>query len=349
MENLGRIVDVDALLHNIKLLKNLKPSKKICAMIKADAYGHGIINIAKILDGHVDYLGVATIHEALSLRRSDIKSKILVVGKTEKKYVELACKNNISLSVFAYIEIAEIEQMLEEKKLKLDVHVKINTGMNRLGVSTLKEYKLIQNKLKKSKKLNFEGVFTHFCSIFDDNKLFFDQKKSFQKYINATLKSFNPICHIGGSGAINFDIDHVDMYRVGLNIYGYQHPKSNLALRKVLKIKSSVLQIHNLKKGEVVGYFPGVISPSTKKIATVFYGYNDGMDKKLKNRATVKICGQDCKIVAVCMDMIMVDVTGLDVKVGDPVVVFDDADKFAKILKSSNYEVLTGFSNLRVL
>lgn len=339
-----REINHNALKENFALAKQAC-SKKICVMTKADAYGHGLQSVALTLKNEADYFGVATIYEAKQLRIAGIKNHILVVGKSQEKEIGLFCRNNIEMTIFSLTELERIEEICAKNDWKLYVHIKINSGMNRLGVKTLKEFNLMQNCLKSSKNLKFCGLFTHFCSMGDDEVYFERQKQTFKHFVFAIDKEFSPLVHVGGSGAVGEQFDFcVDMVRVGLMMYGYSN---KLPVKKVMRVLSTILQINDVPPHEMTGYFPCKISPSPRRTATVFYGYADGIPKRATNNCFVKINNQKCEILGVCMDMIIVDVTNVLCKEGDEVVIFDDAFEWAEKLGVIPYEVLTGFKNLR--
>ncbi len=319
--------------------------KKVCVMAKADAYGHGLINVCQSLKNKADYFGVATIFEAEKIRSEGIKNKILVVGKSELKHAEKFFKNKVEMTVFSLEEIKQLEEICVQKNLKIGIHIKINSGMNRLGVKTIKEYNLMQNVLKTSKNLKFCGIFTHFCSISGDKAYFEKQKNLFKLFVFATEKCFSPLVHVGGSESFGEVFDFgVDMIRVGLLLYGY--PRT-MSIKTVMKIVSNILQINEVLPYEMTGYYPCKISSRPRRTATVFYGYADGIPKSATNKCHVKIHGHKCEILGVCMDMIIVDVTNVLCHEGDEVVMLDDANEWAGALGLIPYEVLTGFRNLR--
>lgn len=319
--------------------------KKVCVMTKSDAYGHGLINVCQSLKNKANYFGVATIFEAEKIRNAGIKNKILVVGKSELKHAEMFFKHKIEMTVFSLEEIKQLEEVCVQKNWKIGIHIKINSGMNRLGVKTIKEYNLMQNVLKTSKNLKFCGIFTHFCSISGDKAYFERQKKLFKLFVFATEKCFSPLVHVGGSESVGEDFGIcVDMIRTGLAIFGYS---SKIDVKPVMRIKSKILQINEILPYEMTGYYPCKISSRPRRTATVFYGYADGIPKSATNKCHVKIHGHRCEILGVCMDMIIVDVTNVLCHEGDEVVILDDANEWAKALGIIPYEVLTGFKDFR--
>ena len=339
-----REINIEALCNNYQCIKK-SCGKKVCAMVKADAYGHGIKKVCETLKKDADFFGVATIGEAITIRCVGAQNRILMVGKSEFCDLQKYQDNNVEMSVFSFSELQKMEEICKQNSFHLKIHIKINSGMNRLGVKTIKEFNLMQNLLKNSKNLEFCGLFTHFCSIKEDKSYFEKQKKQFELFVFSIDKMFKPLIHVGGSGAICEKFSFcVDMVRVGLALYGYS---SDLPVQKVLRVTSKILQINEVLPYEMTGYFPCKITALPRRTATIFYGYADGIPKKLTNQAFVKINNQKCEILGVCMDMIICDVTNVLCEEGDEVVVFDDANVWAEKLGVIPYEVLTGFKNLR--
>lgn len=322
------------------LHKNLKNfgTNNICAMVKANAYGVGVEKVCKALANRVRFFGVANINEALEIRFFDKTTKILVVGLSDD--FETALENNIDITVDSVDCLEKIRAFLNAKKpqKKLRVHIKINTGMNRLGVKKKTEFLQMLRIIQKTPKIALIGVFTHFSTIQNDKKFLQKQGRIFEAFLKVIPPIFNPIIHIGG-GAILKKLDVKNrpkiMVRVGLELY-----------KNVFEIYANIIKIHDIKKGERVGYANGFIAKENRKIAVVPLGYADGINRRLANAGMVEILEQKCKIVGnVCMDMFFVDITNTTAKVGDNVKVFWSADKWAKICDTSPYEILT---NLRL-
>lgn len=339
-----RKINHEALKSNFGLIKSAC-GKKVCVMAKADAYGHGLVSVVMAMKNMADYFGVATIFEAQEIRRTGAKNGVLVVGKSSISDLKIFYENNIEMSVFSFDELKQIDEICSKNNWEIGVHIKINSGMNRLGVKSVSEFNLMQMLLKTSKNLKFCGIFTHFCSIGEDVRYFERQKLIFKLFVLAVDKSFSPLVHVGGSGAVGEQFDFcVDMVRVGLMMYGYSN---KLPVKKVMRVTSTILQINDVLPYEMTGYFPCRISQTPRRTATVFYGYADGIPKRATSKCFVKINDQKCEILGVCMDMIIVDVTNVVCKEGDEVVIFDDAFDWAEKLGVIPYEVLTGFKNLR--
>lgn len=339
------IVSKKQLIKNIEEIKKIAKGKKFCAMVKANAYGHGLENVAEILRNSVDFFGVANINEALAVRKICPNSKILIVGKT--RFFKQCVLNNIS---FVIESLSQFEKLLFEAKNWdnnpcINIHIKINSGMNRLGISNVKEFKKIYEECEKN-NINVEGILTHFSTADCDEIYFEKQKVNFKKFLREIPKRQQPIVHVGGSAAVmgNLDFDF-DMVRIGIGLYGYLKGTN---VKPVLQVKSHLIKIFDVQAGERVGYSNGFIAKENMKIGIVPLGYGDGVSRNLSNKAEIEINKTKCKIVGyICMDMFFVDVSKVKAKEGDEVIVFKDAKKWAQILGTTSYEVLTHFSLMR--
>ena len=339
MNNLKNI-SKKAILNNYFYCKNF--NKKIMVMVKANAYGHGLKNIVKILKNKVSFWGVANLLEALKLKfLLKRKSNILVVGKSTN--FKNLIKNNIQITVDSLQDLKTIKKISSKLKTTAKVHIAINTGMNRIGVKNIKEFKQMINFITKNKTIKLKGIFTHCFDADAKFSHFYKQMKKFKKYINL-LKNKNILIHIGGSFCLTKTIPNfVNMVRIGLFLYGYGLPQ----LKRAMIITSRVIKKIRANKGEFVGYGKTKLNKNTT-IGLVPMGYADGVSLKLSNIAKVTINNQKCKIIGrVCMDMLMVDITHKNIKPFDKVIVFNDANYFSKITKTSVYETLTNFSKIR--
>lgn len=325
------------------LIKNLNylPSQNICAMVKADAYGHGLKTICKTLQKYVKFFGVANLSEALEIRKFNSFTSVLIVGMCED--FQTAIDNNISVSIE---NISQLEKILKiTSKNRAKIHIKINTGMNRFGVDNFENFQKLIKKIKKNeKKLNFEGIFTHFSTCDCDKQYFFKQLNLFKKYVRLIPKFYNPIIHIGGSGVFkNIDATNYKnwMFRVGINLYTFPLP--------VLQIKSKIIKIFTLQKNQKLGYSNGHITTKPTRIGIIPLGYYDGINRGLSNKGYVKIKNQKCKIIGnICMDVFFIDLTNTPAQIGDQATIFWDAELWAKQLNTIPYEILTSLKYKRL-
>lgn len=327
------IISKDNLINNIKQVAKLNPKSKICAMVKANAYGVGVNHVVKILDDYVDFYGVACFFEAQHLKRLT-KKKILIVGPIEK---------NKTTNRFSYTcSSLEDVRFLKYLNKKLNIHLKINTGMNRFGFSSLEEFKLALKEIKQS-KLNLEGVFTHFAT---DDSFVTTQMQEFLKIITIVKENkFFPIIHADNS-LVNLKFNHnLNMVRIGFNLYNLYCNN----FKSVVEIKSKIVQINKVKKGDLVGYNYKCVASKDMKVAIIPIGYADGFSTKLIG-FNLLIDGTPCKVLNVCMDCFMLDIANLNLKKGSEIYILNNSNsltRYSKYLDISEYEVLTNFSFMR--
>ena len=330
------MVSRQALLHNYKLLQSVS-NKRICAVLKANAYGHNAKCVCKILSNHCDFFAVENLYEAIAIRKVNKTAKILILGYCID--YNLASKFNISVMIDSESQVKNIIDL----KTSINVHIKINTGMNRLGVNSVCEFKKILKLIKNNKNICFEGVFTH---IFDSKDKIITQKQLnlFKEYVSKISTNLKPIIHIGGSNLVNYSVDFVDYIRCGISLYGYAQKN----VLPCMKIRSKVVKIFNVKKGEFVGYDCFYRADKDIKVAIIPIGYADGIIRSFQQDMYVYYKGKKIKIIGkICMDMFMVDVSNINIKCGDFVTVFDNAEHWSKNSGLSEYEILTNLNNAR--
>ena len=337
-------VDLKNIENNInEIRKIIHKNTKIMAVVKANAYGHGEVEVSKKLNeiGILDF-AVATLDEGIILRKAGIKGSILILGYTDIQNIKIVQKYDLIQTIVDFEYAKEVEKLNLDKKL--NVHIKINTGMNRLGES----YKNIDNLIKiyNMKNLNILGTFTHLCvsdSLFEDNIKF--TKKQIDNFFKAidTLKLNNinvKKIHIQASyGIINYNDLECDYVRPGIIMYGVystlQDKKSckiKLNLKPALKLKSKIVSIRNIQKGESVGYGRAFIAKKDMKIATVSIGYADGYSRCLSSKDVyVLVNDKFAKIIGrICMDQMIVDVSNItNIEVGDIVTLLDDIEEIS--------------------
>lgn len=334
------LINKNKLLNNFDNLK----SKNICAMVKANAYGCGLETVCKTLFGKAKFFGVANLQEALQIRAFDKYTPILIVGIVNDFLT--AIQNNISVAIDNENQINEIIKLYKNNIInkKIKIHIKINSGMNRLGINNKKELKNILKLIKNNNFINFEGIFSHFSTADCDQVFFNKQLKNFDEFIKLIPPIFNPIKHIGGSAVLqNIDLKKYNdyMFRIGIDLYTM--PNS------IIKVKSQIIKILELEAGERVGYSNGFICNKKTKIAVVPLGYADGINRKLGNKGYVKIKNKKCGIVGnVCMDIFFADITNFNFQIGENVLVFENANNWAKICETIPYEILTSLNYARM-
>jgi len=327
------IIYKDNLISNIKQVKQENKNSKICAMVKANAYGVGVEQVAKILDEYADFFGVACFFEAKQLRKQT-KKPILIVGSFSKEEIDVDFS-------YACSSLDDLMMIISQNK-KVKIHFKINTGMNRFGFKDLKQFKKALMLAKKN-SIIVEGIFTHFATTDD---YVFEQMQRFEKFVKLCKNAgFSPCVHADNS-FVNEKFNHnLDMVRVGYNLYnndkGWFLP--------VVEIKSAVVNLIEVSKGELVGYDYRCVAKKKMKVAVVPIGYADGFDLKYIGME-LKVDGVLCEILNVCMDCFMIDVSKTSIKKGDDLFVlnkFNSLKSFSKYINSSPYEVMTKFSQIR--
>lgn len=326
------------LINNIKILKQ-QANGKICAMVKANAYGHGVKEVVSILKDEVDFFGVSNQTEAEHVREI-CKSEVIVFGACED--YEKCIENDISFAVFSYEQVKNMINLSKKIGKDAKMHLCLNTGMNRYGVKSVKEFVKIVRFLKRQKQ-NLEGVYTHFSSLSCDEKYTKRQEELLGEFLTFLPSDWKSVVHVGGGLTIKQNIK-ADMHRVGLEIYGY----GNESVKPILRVESEIVDINEVEKGEHVGYMCSYTATKKMTVATIPLGYGDGLPRGLSNKIEFQINGQKSRSVGnICMDALMVDVTDIKCKIGDKVEILNNAQVFAEILKTSEYEVLTNFSKFR--
>lgn len=349
-------IDLKALKHNYNHLKSkLKSSTKFLAVVKAFAYGNEAAEIANYLQNlGVDYFAVAYLNEGIALRNAGITQPILVLHPQSvnfKKLIEYCLEPSIYSEKMLkdFIRVASAE-----KQTNYPIHIKFNTGLNRLGFGH-SYVKLISNLVSETKTINVKSIFSHLAASEDlDEKSFtLNQIETF-KYIALNFEKeigYKPMLHIcNTSGILNFPEAHFDMVRSGIGLYGFGNSeKENKNLIPIGSLKTIISQIHHIEKGESVGYNRAFTSETLQKTATLPIGHADGIRRQYGNgNGFVIINGKKAPIVGnVCMDMIMVDITNIDCEEGDEVIIFDanaTAENLAIAANTISYELITGIS-----
>lgn len=347
------------LLHNISEFKNLlKEDTKLMAVVKADAYSHGAIPLTREMEARqaADYFGVAQLSEALELREAGIVTPILVFNAVRQQDIVYAIQQAVTLTVFTKKLATDIVALAEKLKKTVKVHLKIDTGMARLGVTTYEEARALYDALQ-SDFVHIEGIFTHFAQATDDGVENFthEQFNRFKKVLDgfdADGLTFDLRHSCNTAGTVNFPEYHLDMVRVGLGLYGFNPSftnKDRIALDPIQTVETTVTYVKDFPEGETVGYDRTYVSKEPIRIATVAIGYADGVAKSLSNKGFFTYNGQRVSIIgAVCMDQIMLDISDIsDLKIGDQVTYFGketDGDipmtEVAEMANASPYDLL---------
>lgn len=337
------VLDIYQLRQNVKNLRKEIGDVKFCAMVKANAYGHGLIQVCKAVQDLVDYFGVAYVGEGIKLRNNNVYPRILVVGGFDKKQIRAAIINDLILSVSSLSELQAILKVAKDLRIRAYVHIKINTGMNRYGVDSLSDFKKMIAFLRRERWIKLDGIFSH-ISYSENIKSTTKQQMAFEKYFRFCK---GIIKHLAASQtALEYPKLKYDMVRIGIAMYGYSSITT-----PVLTVKSNILFIKHVKKGQSIGYNNTYIAPKNMKVALVPMGYADGVNWRLGNCGMVRVGEEYVKIVGrICMDCFMIDVTNIDVRKWQEVIILDktnNAKEWAKMCGTIEYEILTSFK-LRV-
>ncbi|MDD4320795.1 MAG: alanine racemase [Acidaminococcaceae bacterium] len=351
--NVWAEVDLSAIAHNIKETKKiLQPDTKLCAVVKANAYGHGAIPVAEtVVEAGADFLAVAMTQEALELRLAGIKIPVLILGSLTPGHEETVVEYSISQAVYD-LKSAELLSAAAVKMEKIaKIHLAIETGMNRIGckVSEVGDLALAITNLP---NVELEGAFSHFAKADAADKAYTQQQ--YDVFLEA-MKDIEdkgisiPLKHIANSAAITEEPSmHMNMVRQGITLYGLwpsSEVKQKVQYKPVMTLKAKIVFIKEIPMGEKVGYGCTYETQRTTKIATLPLGYADGISRKLSNKGYVSIRGFLAPIVGtVCMDQMMVDVTDVpDVEEDDEVIIFGgneiSLDTVAQWMETINYEV----------
>ena len=332
----------------------LKPTTKLVCMIKADAYGSGSVEIAKTLQDHrVDYLAVAVADEGVTLRRNGITANVMIMNP-EMTAFKTMFDYDLEPEVYSFRLLEALIRAAEKEGITdYPVHVKLDTGMHRLGFDPTADMKRLIDRLKHQNAIIPRSVFSHFVGsdsdAFDDfSARQFALFDAGSKQLQAAF-SHKILRHMDNSAGIeHFPERQMDMCRLGLGLYGVD-PRTNAMLQNVSTLKTTILQMHSVKAGETVGYSRKGVIEHDSLIAAIPIGYADGLDRRLGNRRCYCLVnGKKAPYVGnICMDVAMIDVTGIDCREGDSVEIFGDhlpVTVLSDVLETIPYEVLTGVS-----
>lgn len=355
-------IDTDALKHNFDVVKKKANGTKVMAVVKADGYGHGADIVVPVLDScGASAFAVSNINEAIKVRELGVKKPLLILGYTPEDMAKTLACYDISQCVYDKTYAENLSSNAKKNGVKVKIHIKLDTGMGRIGFDARSDSLLgIEDALYSAKldNLILEGVFTHFADADrteTDEDGFTD--KQYRHFINGVnkLKAAGLTflyAHCCNSAALCLDKNkHLDMCRAGIILYGLT-PNKELNLGKefipVMTLKSTVSMVKTLKKGETVNYGRTYKASKDIKVATVAVGYADGYSRLLSNKGYVLINGKKAPIIGrICMDQMSVDVTGIDTQVGDEVILFGKdlpVEDVADICGTINYETVCAVS-----
>lgn len=352
-------IDISALIHNYKVIKNSAKDCQLISVVKADAYGHGTnIVIPALKAAGADFFAVSNIDEATELRNMGIDSPILILGYTPPSAAKELAENNIIQTVYDKDYAIELSKYAIKEKVTVSVHIKLDTGMGRLGFNCrtddlcgIKEI----SEILSLKSLSFEGIFTHF-SVADTDKEFTDHQYAlFNKAVDIVkenCKTINLVHCCNSAGLLSHKDKHSNACRPGIILYGLSPDKSmkfSEELIPAMTLKSVVSMVKEVDSDTFVSYGRTFKSDKKVRLATVSVGYADGYPRALSGKGKVLIGGKEATIVGrVCMDQLIVNIDGIDnVKIGDEVILFGKelpVDEIAELCNTINYEIICGIS-----
>lgn len=349
-------VNLNAMVNNLNYYRSLMhPNTKLVCMIKADGYGAGAVEIAKTLQDHrADYLAVAVADEGATLRRNGITSNIMVMNPEMTAYKTIF-DYDLEPEVYSFRLLEALIKAAEKEGITgFPVHIKLDTGMHRLGFDPDKDMPHLIERLHNQNALIPKSVFSHFAGADADEFDAFSQSQferfdAGSKMLQAAFEH-HILRHIDNSAGIeHFPQRQLDMCRLGLGLYGI-NPRNNAIINNVSTLRTTILQMREVKAGDTVGYSRRGTIEHNSVIAAIPIGYADGLNRKLGNRnGYCLVNNQPAQYVGnICMDVAMIDVTGIDCHEGDSVEIFGDnlpVTELSNVLQTIPYEVLTGISN----
>ncbi len=354
-------IDLDALEHNVKIVRGkISASSKLMAVIKADAYGHGAVGLAKFLQDKVDYFSVAILEEALELRKSGITLPILILDYTSPTQYPILIDADVTQTIFTEEDAIKLSAQAVKLNKTAKIHIAIDTGMSRIGFDLSQKSVEIVERIARLPNIFVEGIFSHYATADCADKSFAAVQSGRYKDFVARLEERGiniPIKHMCNSAAIiEFD-DYFDMVRLGISLYGMYPSKdvnqNILDFKPVMSIKTHIIFIKTIDIGVGVGYGQTFVAKRPTKLVTLPVGYADGYPRALSSKGRVLINGEYAPIVGrICMDQMMVDVTDIgEVHPEDEVTLmgedkgkFISAEEIGDMSCSFNYEVVCGVS-----
>ncbi len=354
-------INLGAIMRNVKNIRaHLPKGTMFCAVVKADGYGHGSAMVSKAaIEAGAEWVAVAIPEEAAVLRNEGITAPILVLGPANLAQWRKAAEYDLSMVAVSQNCVKNAAKVAKERGLQMRMHLKVDTGMNRVGVKTVEEAKKILDTIEKEENLKLEGLMTHFASADEADKSYAVlQNKRFAEFIALVCgRGFSPIIHAGNSGAaLDCPEMSYNMVRVGIALYGHypsDDVKKDVVLEPAMALHTQISFIKDVKAGEKLSYGGTFTAPAPMRVATLPIGYADGFSRLLSDKGEVLIAGQRARVIGrVCMDQILVDITDIKgVRLQDNVVCFGrqngteiPVEEYAKRCGTINYEILCAVS-----
>ncbi|SDM94448.1 alanine racemase [Acetanaerobacterium elongatum] len=356
-------VNLNNLDYNIREIQRMvKPGCEIMGVVKADAYGHGDAMVAKRLVANgINWFGVSNIEEALSLREKGIDKDILIFGDTPYSLARVLAAQHITQTVYSAEYARQLSQAAQEQGVVVDVHIKVDTGMGRIGFLCYDDIPAAADAVEAAvllPSLNATGIFTHFScadevsqSSKDYTRLQYDRFIKVCDLLKARGITFRHRHCCNSGGLVCYPEMHLDMVRPGIILYGHT-PSAEIAdrihFKPLMELKSVVSLVKEVDESRSISYGRIYTTPKARTLATVCLGYADGYTRSLSGRANMVVNGSLARVVGrVCMDQVVLDVTGIDVKPGDVVTVFGSdgqntvtVEELAELTGSFNYEMI---------
>ncbi len=356
-------INLDVLADNMREIRRVSTSEDIIAIIKADGYGHGAVDIAPVLlENGANRFGVAIVTEAIELRKNGINVPIMILGFTPPTLYGSILDYDIEQTIYTYSDAEALSEVAVHANKIAKIHIAVDTGMGRIGFLPYEESALEVYKISKLPNVEIVGLFTHFsCSDDFDKTYSLLQVKRYNEFNEKLLElGVNiPIKHLSNSAAVlDLPTVHYNAVRPGIILYGY-YPSQEVAMEKVkvkpvMSIKANIVHVKTLGKGEYISYGRTFITERESVIATLPIGYADGFTRLLFEKAKVIVGGKLAPVVGrICMDQCMIDITDIQgVKVGDEVILIGEdeynnvitADDIANKLGTISYEVVCAVS-----
>jgi alanine racemase len=355
-------VDLKAIAHNIRELRSItNPKARFMAVVKANAYGHDIIEVARrSLENGAEALGVANIEEGIQLRKAGIDAPVLIFGYTSPIHVKKLIELDLTQTVYSYETSEKLSQAATAYGKKIKVHIKVDTGMGRLGLLRgIKDNSLSEvESISRLPMLELEGIYTHFATADKSDRSYAGKQfEIFMDFLNQLRIAGLEIAvtHAANSAAIiNMPETHLDMVRAGISIYGLytseEVDRSIINLKPAMALKTKIIHLKKVPAGFKVSYGTTYETEKPTTIATVSIGYADGLNRLLSSKGRMLVCGQSAPIVGrICMDMTMLDVGEIpEIVMEQEVVVFGKqgnssitVDEIASTINTINYEVVS--------
>lgn len=355
-------VDLKAIAHNIRELRRItNPKARFMAIVKANAYGHGIIEVARqSLENGAEALGVANIEEGIQLRKAGINAPVLIFGYTSPVHAKKLIEFDLTQTVYSYETSRALSEALSAYGKKIKVHIKVDTGMGRLGLLRgIKDNSVSEvESISRLPMLELEGIYTHFATADKSDRSYAGKQfEIFMDFLNqlriAGLEI--PVTHAANSAAIiNMPETHLDMVRAGISIYGLytseEVDRSIIKLKPAMALKTKIIHLKKVPAGFKISYGTTYETEKPTTIATVSIGYADGLNRLLSSKGRMLVCGHSAPIVGrICMDLTMLDVGNIpEIAIGEEVVVFGrqgnasiSVDEIASTINTINYEVVS--------